>query len=66
MNHDLENHPGWKASTFEGSELHSLLLGLETTLREKIIWNEEMQKLQDRFAKNQDQIYRSEKRAETA
>ena len=50
MNPELANHPSWKSCTFEGAELHSLLLGLETSFREKIIWLEEMQKIQDRFA----------------
>ena len=52
MNPELANHPGWKSCTFEGAELHSLLLGLETSFREKIIWMEEMQKIQERFAQN--------------
>lgn len=52
MNSELENHPGWKWCTSEGAELHSLLLGLETSFREKIIWMEEMQKIQDRFSQN--------------
>ena len=52
MNPELANHRNWKSCTFEGAELHSLLLGLETSFREKIIWLEEMQKIQDRFAQN--------------
>jgi hypothetical protein len=52
MNPELANHPGWKSCTFEGAELDSLLLGLETSFREKIIWVEEMQKIQERFAQN--------------
>ena len=52
MNPELANHPNWKSCTFEGAELHSLLVGLETSLSEKIIWLEEMQKIQDRFAQN--------------
>jgi hypothetical protein len=52
MNPELANHPSWQSCTFEGAELHSLLVGLETSLREKIIWLEEMQKIQDRFAQN--------------
>jgi hypothetical protein len=38
MNSELANHPRWKWCTFEGAELNSLLLGQETSLREKIIW----------------------------
>jgi hypothetical protein len=52
MNPELANHPAWKSCTFEGAELHSLLLGLETSFREKIIWMEEMQKIQEGLAQN--------------
>ena len=52
MNSELANHPGWKWCTFEGAELGSLLLGQETSLREKIIWMEQLQKLQSRIAEN--------------
>ena len=52
MNPELANHPSWQSCTFESAELHSLLVGLETSFREKIIWLEEMQKIQDRFAQN--------------
>ena len=60
MNPELANHPGWKWSTFEGAELYSLLLGLETTLREKIIWMEEMQSLHERFAESRTKWLREE------
>ena len=52
MNPELANHSSWQSCTFEGAELHSLLLGLETSFREKIIWLEEMQKIQESFAQN--------------
>ncbi len=52
MNLDLANDLNWKSCTFEGAELHSLLLGLETSFREKIIWIEEMQKIQERMDQN--------------
>ncbi len=52
MNPELASHPSWQSCTFEGAELHFLLVGLETSLREKIIWLEETQKIQDRFAQN--------------
>jgi hypothetical protein len=35
------NTPDWKWGTFEGAELHTLLLGLTTTFREKLEWLEE-------------------------
>jgi hypothetical protein len=52
MNLDLANDLSWKSCTFEGVELHSLLLGLETSFREKIIWIEVMQKIQERMDQN--------------
>jgi hypothetical protein len=41
----LYAHPGWQWCTSEGSELHTLLLGLETTFLEKLEWLEEMEDL---------------------
>lgn len=41
----LDNHPGWQWCTAEGAELHSLLIGLKTTLAEKIQWLEEAENL---------------------
>lgn len=35
----------WKWGTFEGAELHTLLLGLTTTFREKLEWLEEAETL---------------------
>ena len=52
MNSELANHPGWKWCTFEGAEWNSLLVGQQTSLREKIIWMEQLQKLHDRIAEN--------------
>jgi hypothetical protein len=60
MNPELANHPPWKWSSFEGAELYSLLLGLKTTLREKIIWMEEMQKHHERFAESRTKRLRQE------
>jgi len=46
MNHpELENHPGWQWCTAEGAELHTLLMGLESTLLEKLEWLEEAENL---------------------
>jgi hypothetical protein len=33
-------HPGWDSCTFEGAELSTLLLGLQTTFQEKLEWLE--------------------------
>src|SRR5258708_40115464 len=38
---ELYAHPGWQWCTFEGAELHTLLLGLKSTFREKLEWLEE-------------------------
>ena len=42
---ELYAHPGWQWCTFEGAELHTLLLGLESTFREKLEWLEEAENL---------------------
>jgi hypothetical protein len=42
---ELYAHPGWQWCTFEGAELHTLLLGLQTTFREKLEWLEEAETL---------------------
>jgi hypothetical protein len=42
---ELYAHPGWQWCTSEGAELHTLLLGLETTFREKLAWLEEAETL---------------------
>lgn len=45
----LQDHPGWQWCTAEGAELHTLLMGLQTSLREKIQWLEEAEELSLRF-----------------
>lgn len=45
MDPNLQNHPGWQWCTAEGAELHTLLMGLETSFREKIQWLEEAENL---------------------
>jgi hypothetical protein len=45
MKPSLANHPGWQWCTAEGAELHTLLLGLNTTFVEKIRWLEEAEAL---------------------
>ena len=37
--------PDWRWGTFEGAELHTLLLGLLCTFREKLEWLEEAETL---------------------
>ena len=41
----LYAHPGWKSCTFEGAEMSTLLLGLQTTFREKLEWLEKAETL---------------------
>jgi hypothetical protein len=41
----LDAHPGRETCTFEGAELSTLKLGLETTFREKLEWLEEVETL---------------------
>jgi len=42
---ELYAHPGWKSCTFKGAEMSTLLLGLQTTFREKLEWLEEAETL---------------------
>ncbi len=42
---ELYAHPGWQWCTSEGAELHTLLLGLQSTFRQKIEWLEEAESL---------------------
>lgn len=42
---ELYSHPGWQWCTPEGSELHTLLLGLQLPFREKLKWLEEAENL---------------------
>ena len=37
--------PDWRWGPFEGAELHTLLMGLTTTFREKLEWLEEAENL---------------------
>ena len=49
---ELYAHPGWKSCTFEGAEMSTLLLGLQTTFREKLEWLEEAETLSLQFQAN--------------
>jgi hypothetical protein len=42
---ELYAHPGWESCTFEGAEMSTLLLGLQSTFREKLEWLEEAETL---------------------
>jgi len=41
----LYDHPGWQWCTAEGAELHTLLMGLQSTFPEKLTWLEEAENL---------------------
>jgi hypothetical protein len=47
--------PDWRWGTFEGAELHTLLLGLTTTFREKLEWLEEAETLTLRLRASREQ-----------
>jgi hypothetical protein len=51
---ELYAHPGWQWCTFEGAELQTLLLGLQTTFREKLDWLEEAETLTLRLRANRE------------
>jgi hypothetical protein len=50
----LQDHPGWQWCTAEGAELHTLLMGLQTSFREKIQWLEEAEELSLAFQANRE------------
>ncbi|MEP6809957.1 MAG: hypothetical protein ABI992_06920 [Chthoniobacterales bacterium] len=56
---ELYAHSGWKWCTFEGAELHTLLIGLQTTFREKLEWLEEAETLTLRFRANRERAQRA-------
>lgn len=42
---ELDNHPGWRWCTAQGARDQVLLLGLESTFREKLEWLEDAEEL---------------------
>ncbi len=51
---ELYAQPGWQWCTFEGAELHTLLLGLRSTFREKLEWLEEAENVSFLFRINRE------------
>jgi len=51
---DLDQHPGWRWCTAEGSRQFDLEAGRQMSLREKIEWLEEMDILAQRFEQARD------------
>ena len=42
---EFHDHPGWRWCTAQGARDHVLLLGLQSTFREKLEWLEEAETL---------------------
>ena len=42
---ELYAHPGWEWCTFEGARKQVLLMGLQSSFREKLEWLEEVENL---------------------
>ncbi len=55
--------PDWRWGTFEGAELHTLLLGLTATFREKLEWLEEAETLSLRWRAARERKSRASKPA---
>jgi hypothetical protein len=42
---EFDNHPGWRWCTAQGARDHVLLLGLQSTFREKLEWLEQAEEM---------------------
>jgi Flp pilus assembly protein CpaB len=51
---EFYDHPGWRWCTAQGARDHVLLLGLQTTFREKLEWLEEAATLALRLRANRE------------
>ncbi|MEP6604322.1 MAG: hypothetical protein ABJB69_10280 [Spartobacteria bacterium] len=56
---ELYSDPGWQWCTAEGAELHTLLIGLQTTFREKLEWLEEAETLTLKMRASREEARRS-------
>lgn len=54
--------PDWRWGTFEGAELHTLLMGLTTTFREKLEWLEEAENLVLQIRANREKARKAAKK----
>ena len=61
--HKLLTTPDWRWGTSEGAELHTLLLGLTTTFREKLEWLEEAETLSLRWRASRERKSRAPRTA---
>ena len=51
---ELYAHPGWESCTFEGARNQVLLVGLQTTFREKLEWLEAAETLSLQLGANRE------------
>jgi hypothetical protein len=58
--------PDWRWGTSEGAELHTLLLGLASTFREKLEWLEEAETLSLQFRANREKSRQRKRRGKIA
>ncbi len=56
---EFKNHPGWRWCMAQGARDHVLLLGLQTSFREKLEWLEEAETLTLRFRASRESKQRS-------
>ena len=54
---ELYAHPGWQWCTAEGAELHTLLIGLQTSFREKLEWLEDAETVTLRLREQRNRRY---------
>ena len=57
---ELYAHPGWQSCTFEGARKELLLLGMQTSFREKLQWLEEAETLSLRLCANRESKRKNE------
>lgn len=57
---ELYAHPGWQSCTFEGARKELLLLGMQTSFREKLQWLEEAETLSLRLRANRESKRKNE------
>jgi len=62
---ELYAHPGWQWCTSEGAELHTLLIGLQTSFLEKLEWLEEAETLTLQLRASRENKNRSNQASET-
>ena len=56
---ELSGHPGWESCTFEGAEMSTLLMGLQSTFREKLEWLEAAETLTLRLRESREKNHQA-------